>query len=98
MELSPIELVLGLLVVAVALGYVARRIGVAYPILLLLGGLVLGYLPGLPSIELDRRSLPSSENTTLSTGPVCFSASSTIVRTSPPPSTAPRSKRPPASP
>ena len=53
MELSPIELVLGLLVVAVALGYVARRIGVAYPILLLLGGLVLGYLPGLPSIELD---------------------------------------------
>jgi CPA1 family monovalent cation:H+ antiporter len=53
MELSPIELVLGLLVVAVALGYVARRIGVAYPILLLLGGLVLGYLPGVPSIELD---------------------------------------------
>jgi monovalent cation/hydrogen antiporter len=53
MELSPIELVLGLLVVAVALGYVARLIGVAYPILLLLGGLVLGYLPGLPSIELD---------------------------------------------
>src|SRR6478672_12272479 len=53
MELSPIELVLGLLVVAVALGYVARRIGVAYPILLLLGGLVLGYVPGLPSIELD---------------------------------------------
>ena len=53
MELSPIELVLGLLVVAVALGYVARRIGVAYPILLLLGGLVLGYLPGLPSIELE---------------------------------------------
>jgi CPA1 family monovalent cation:H+ antiporter len=53
MELSPIELVLGLLCVAVALGYVARRIGVAYPILLLLGGLVLGYLPGLPPIELD---------------------------------------------
>ena len=53
MEISPIELVLGLLVVAVALGYVARRIGVAYPILLLLGGLVLGFLPGLPDIELD---------------------------------------------
>jgi CPA1 family monovalent cation:H+ antiporter len=53
MEISPIELVLGLLVVAVALGYVARRIGVAYPILLLLGGLVLGFLPGLPTIELD---------------------------------------------
>ena len=53
MEISPIELVLGLLVVAVALGYVARRIGIAYPILLLLGGLVLGFLPGLPTIELD---------------------------------------------
>jgi Na+/H+ antiporter len=53
MEISPIELVLGLLVVAVALGYLARRIGVAYPILLLLGGLVLGFLPGLPAIELD---------------------------------------------
>jgi CPA1 family monovalent cation:H+ antiporter len=53
MEISPIELVLGMLVVAVALGYVARRIGVAYPILLLLGGLVLGFLPGLPEIELD---------------------------------------------
>jgi monovalent cation/hydrogen antiporter len=53
MEISPIELVLGLLVVAVALGYLARRIGVAYPILLLLGGLVLGFLPGLPTIELD---------------------------------------------
>jgi CPA1 family monovalent cation:H+ antiporter len=53
MEISPIELVIGLLVVAVGLGYVARRIGIAYPILLLLGGLVLGFLPGLPSIELD---------------------------------------------
>ena len=53
MEISPIELVLGLLVVAVALGYVARRIGIAYPTLLLLGGLVLGFLPGLPTIELD---------------------------------------------
>ena len=53
MELSPIELVLGLFVVAVALAYLARRIGVAYPILLVLGGLVLGFLPGLPTIELE---------------------------------------------
>ena len=53
MDISPIELVLGLLVVAVALGYLARRIGVAYPILLLLGGLVLGLLPGLPHVELE---------------------------------------------
>ena len=53
MELSPIELVLGLFVVAVALAYVARRIGVAYPILLVLGGLALGLVPGVPTIVLD---------------------------------------------
>jgi Na+/H+ antiporter len=56
MEISPIELVLGLFVVAVALAYLARRIGVAYPILLVLGGLVLGAVGfglGFPSIILD---------------------------------------------
>ena len=53
MEISPIELVLGLFVVAVFLAYVARRIGVAYPILLVLGGLVLGFVPGVPAIILD---------------------------------------------
>jgi monovalent cation/hydrogen antiporter len=58
MVLSPIELVLGLFVVAVALGYLGRRIGVAYPILLVLGGLVLGileiaFLPGMPVVELE---------------------------------------------
>jgi CPA1 family monovalent cation:H+ antiporter len=53
MDVHAIELVVGLLVVAVALGYVARWIGVAYPILLLLGGLVLGFLPGVPTVELE---------------------------------------------
>jgi monovalent cation/hydrogen antiporter len=43
-RLGPIELVMLLLVVATALAYVARRIRVAYPILLLLGGLALGGL------------------------------------------------------
>ena len=52
-EFGPIELVLGLFVVIVALAYLARRVGVAYPILLVLGGLVLGYAPGLPKIELE---------------------------------------------
>ena len=52
-EFGPIELVLGLFVVIVALAYLARRVGVAYPILLVLGGLVLGYAPGLPAIELE---------------------------------------------
>jgi CPA1 family monovalent cation:H+ antiporter len=53
MEISPIELVLGLFVVAVFLAYVARRVGVAYPILLVIGGLILGFLPGVPAIVLD---------------------------------------------
>ncbi|MFL5669567.1 MAG: Na+/H+ antiporter [Chloroflexota bacterium] len=56
MVISPIELVLGLFVVAVALAYLARRIAVAYPILLVLGGLVLGafgFYLGFPSIILD---------------------------------------------
>jgi CPA1 family monovalent cation:H+ antiporter len=53
LELGPIELVLGLFVAIVALAYLARRVGVAYPILLVAGGLVLGFVPGLPSIELE---------------------------------------------
>ena len=58
-RLGPIELVMLLLVVATALAYVARRIGVAYPILLVLGGLALGALgyalapDVLTQVELD---------------------------------------------
>src|SRR5215218_6615061 len=53
LEFGPIELVLGLFVAIVALAYLARRVGVAYPILLVGGGLALGFLPGLPPIELE---------------------------------------------
>ena len=53
---TAIELALLLLVIATALAYVARRIGIAYPILLVLGGLVLGFIawriPDAPSVEL----------------------------------------------
>ncbi len=58
-RLGPIELVMLLLVVATALAYVARRIGVAYPILLVIGGLGLGALgyalapDVLTQVELD---------------------------------------------
>ncbi len=52
-EFGPIELVLGLFVVIIALAYLARRVGVAYPILLVGGGLVLGFWPGLPTIALE---------------------------------------------
>ena len=48
-----IAVVLVLLVAATALALVARRIGIPYPILLVLGGLALGFVPGLPPIELE---------------------------------------------
>ena len=49
----PVELVLALLAVAVGLGVVARRMGVAYPVLLVVGGLLLGLQPWAPSVALD---------------------------------------------
>jgi len=47
------ELVLGLLIAVAALVTIARRIGVAYPIFLVIGGLALGLVPGVPRIEVD---------------------------------------------
>jgi monovalent cation/hydrogen antiporter len=47
-----LKLVLGLLGVVVALAALARRLEVPYPILLVLGGLVIGLVPGLPHVEL----------------------------------------------
>jgi CPA1 family monovalent cation:H+ antiporter len=47
------ELLLGLMVVVVAISVVAGAIGVPYPILLVLGGLALGAVPGIPDVELD---------------------------------------------
>ncbi|MGH2813203.1 MAG: cation:proton antiporter, partial [Actinomycetota bacterium] len=47
------ELLLLVLVLAVAgLSVLARTIGVPYPILLVLGGLVIGFVPGLADVEL----------------------------------------------
>ena len=47
------ELVLALLVAVAVLVTLARRLHVAYPILLVVGGIALGLLPGVPSVELD---------------------------------------------
>ena len=51
--IGAIETVLLLLLAATALAIAARRIGIPYPILLVLGGLALGFVPGLPRIELE---------------------------------------------
>ena len=48
-----IEIVLGLLLVVAALAVVAQRLAIPYPILLVIGGLVLGFVPGLPHVELN---------------------------------------------
>jgi NhaP-type Na+/H+ or K+/H+ antiporter len=50
--LADIEAILILLIAVAALATLANRIGVPYPILLVLGGLVLGFVPGLPRVEL----------------------------------------------
>ena len=48
-----VEFVLVSLLVSVAvLGAAARAVNIPYPIVLVLGGLVLGFIPGLPDIEL----------------------------------------------
>ena len=47
------ELLLALLVVVAVLVTLSRRIRVPYPVLLLLGGLIVGLIPGIPRLELD---------------------------------------------
>jgi CPA1 family monovalent cation:H+ antiporter len=48
-----IELVLGLLSVLLILMTVARRVSIPYPITLVVGGLALGLIPGLPVVHLE---------------------------------------------
>jgi len=50
--MSAVELVLGLMVPITVLALLARRLNVPYPILLVVGGLVLGFVPRLPSVTL----------------------------------------------
>lgn len=50
--MQAVEVVLALLLLVALLTVVARRIGIPYPILMTLGGLALGLVPGLPRIEL----------------------------------------------
>ncbi len=46
-------IVFGLLLAIAGLAVLARAVGVPYPITLVLGGAVIGFLPGVPSVELD---------------------------------------------
>src|SRR5436309_3779118 len=48
-----IEVVFGLLVAVAVLALVARELPIPYPILLVVGGLALALVPGLPQVRLD---------------------------------------------
>jgi len=47
------QLVLALLIAVAGLVTIARWVGIAYPIFLVIGGLVLGLVPGTPPVEID---------------------------------------------
>ena len=48
-----IEVILGLLAAVAGLALLGRRLPVPLPILLVIGGLMLGLIPGLPRVALD---------------------------------------------
>lgn len=51
--MHPIEIVTSLLGVTTLLAVLARRLRLSFPILLVVVGLVIGWIPGLPSVELS---------------------------------------------
>lgn len=51
--MNVIEVILTALALAVALAALAGRLGVPYPILLVLGGIALGFVPALPRVTID---------------------------------------------
>ncbi|HUA44579.1 MAG TPA: Na+/H+ antiporter [Solirubrobacteraceae bacterium] len=51
--MATVELLIGLLAAIALLGVVAERASLPYPAVLVLGGIVLGLIPGLPAVRLD---------------------------------------------
>ena len=53
-EIGEVEVVfLLLLLFVVVFGLLARRLGMPYPIVMVIGGLLLGFVPGIPNITLN---------------------------------------------
>ncbi|MDR3624470.1 MAG: Na+/H+ antiporter [Chlamydiales bacterium] len=48
-----LEIILGLFIAVVALGLAAKKLNIPYPIALVIGGLLLSFIPGIPTVELD---------------------------------------------
>ena len=47
------EVIWTLLIVVATLAILAKKVDVPYPVLLVIGGLALGFVPGLPAVQLD---------------------------------------------
>src|SRR5271170_5849875 len=47
------EIFVGLLLAVAVLALLARKLHIPYPILFVIGGLLLGWIPGLPKVQLD---------------------------------------------
>jgi CPA1 family monovalent cation:H+ antiporter len=47
------EIICTLLIAVVALAIFAKKVALPYPVLLVIGGLVLGFVPGLPAVKLE---------------------------------------------
>ncbi len=52
-EVSAIGVIIALVVTTIPLVALAKRVNISYPIVLVVAGLFLGFVPGLPHIELD---------------------------------------------
>jgi hypothetical protein len=52
--MNELEQLLGLFVAAMVLAAVARRVGAPYPVFLALGGALLAFVPGAPSLTFHR--------------------------------------------
>jgi monovalent cation/hydrogen antiporter len=53
MESHQLETIILLLIAVLALAAIARKLLIPYPILLVIGGLLLGFIPGVPILRLD---------------------------------------------
>jgi monovalent cation/hydrogen antiporter len=53
MPVAEFGILVALLVVAIPLIAFAKRFDISYPIVLVVGGLVLGFVPGLPTVQLS---------------------------------------------
>ena len=51
--MNPAEIISTLLIVVAALAILAKKVALPYPVLLVLGGLALGFVPGLPAVQLE---------------------------------------------